>query len=72
MLAVLVTVFGVLMVSITGVDILGNRPQFFLVGEVTPAVSFGVLVAGLALLYAARSPESGSGSVAAAQSGPPR
>jgi len=71
-LGVLLTVFGILMVSIVGVDVLGNRPQFFLVGEVTPAVSFGVLVAGLALLYAARSPESGSGSVAAAQSGPPR
>ena len=53
-LAVLVTVFGVLMVSITGVDILGNRPQFFLVGEVTPGVAFAVLLAGLALLRVRR------------------
>ena len=53
-LAVVVTVFGVLMVSITGVDILGNRPQFFLVGEVTPAVAFAVLLAGLGLLRVCR------------------
>ena len=43
-------VFGILMVSVTGVDILGNRPQFFLFGEVTPAAAFAVLLAGLALL----------------------
>jgi len=53
-LAVFVTVFGVLMVSITGVDILGNRPQFFLVGEVTPGVAFAVLLAGLVLLRVCR------------------
>lgn len=53
-LAVVVVVFGVLMVSITGVDILGNRPQFFLVGEVTPAVAFAVLLAGLGLLRVCR------------------
>ncbi|MGB8386121.1 MAG: acyltransferase [Dermatophilaceae bacterium] len=45
-----VVVFGILMVSVTGVDILGNRPQFFLFGEVTPAAAFAVLLAGLALL----------------------
>ena len=48
--ATVVTVFGVLMVSIVGVDILGNRPQFFLVGEVTPVVAFVVLAVGLVLL----------------------
>ncbi|MGV1007906.1 MAG: acyltransferase family protein [Dermatophilaceae bacterium] len=48
--AVAVVVFGILMVSVTGVDILGNRPQFFLFGQVTPAVSFAVLLVGLALL----------------------
>ena len=48
--AVAVVVFGVLMVSITGVDVLGNRPQFFLVGEVTPGVAFLVLVVGLGML----------------------
>lgn len=52
--AVLVTVFGILMVSIAGVDLLGNRPQFFLVGEVTPAVSFGGLALGLVLLRVCR------------------
>ena len=45
-----VVVFGILMVSVTGVDILGNRPQFFLFGEVTPATAFAVLLAGLVLL----------------------
>ncbi len=48
--ATAVTVFGVLMVSIVGVDLLGNRPQFFLVGDVTPVVAFAVLAVGLALL----------------------
>ena len=42
-------VFSIL-VSVTGVDVLGNRPQFFLFGEVTPAAAFAVLLAGLALL----------------------
>ena len=50
-LGAFVTVFGVLMVSIAGVDVLGNTPQFFLVGMVTPWQSFVVLVAGLALLH---------------------
>lgn len=47
---VVVTVFGILMVSIVGVDILGNRPQFFLVGMLTPAQAFVVLLVGLGLL----------------------
>ncbi|MFZ1286590.1 MAG: acyltransferase family protein [Candidatus Phosphoribacter sp.] len=51
---VAVTVFGILMVSIVGVDILGNRPQYFLVGELTPGQAFLVLFAGLALLRLAR------------------
>ena len=45
---------GVLMVSVVGVDLLGNRPVFFLVGDVTPAVGFGVLTAGLLLLRTTR------------------
>ena len=49
-----VTVFGVLMVSITGVDVLGNHPQFFLFGDITPAIAFAVLLVGLGLLRAAR------------------
>ncbi len=46
--------FGILMVSIVGVDLLGNRPQFFLVGDVPPWVAFAVLLVGLGLLRAAR------------------
>jgi len=42
--------FGILVVSIVGVDVLGNRPVFFLVGEVTPVVGLAILAAGLALL----------------------
>jgi fucose 4-O-acetylase-like acetyltransferase len=42
--------FGTLIVSIVGVDVLGNRPVFFLVGDVTPVVGFGVLAVGLLLL----------------------
>ncbi|HET8986980.1 MAG TPA: acyltransferase [Humibacillus sp.] len=49
-LAALVLFFGILIVSIVGVDVLGNRPVFFLVGEVTPIVGFAVLGLGLALL----------------------
>ena len=45
---------GILMVSIVGVDVLGNRPVFFLVGDVTPIVGFAVLAAGLLLLRATR------------------
>jgi hypothetical protein len=46
--------FGILIVSIVGVDVLGNRPVFFLVGDVTPAVGFAVLLVGLGLLEAPR------------------
>lgn len=46
--------FGILMVSIVGVDLLGNRPVFFLLGDITPIVGFAVLGVGLALLAAAR------------------
>ncbi|MEW1955627.1 acyltransferase [Terrabacter sp. NPDC080008] len=46
--------FGILMVSIVGVDVLGNRPVFFLVGDVTPVVGFAVLAIGLLLLRATR------------------
>lgn len=42
--------FGILVVSIVGVDVLGNRAVFFLVGDVTPAVGLVILGAGLALL----------------------
>ena len=47
---VIVTVFGILMVSIVGVDILGNRAQFFLFGMLTPGQAFVVLLVGLGLL----------------------
>ena len=47
---VIVTVFGILMVSIVGVDILGNRAQFFLFGMLTPGQAFIVLLVGLGLL----------------------
>lgn len=50
----LVIFFGILMVSIVGVDILGNRAVFFLIGDVTPAVAFAVLGAGLGLLALAK------------------
>ncbi|MDC5697594.1 acyltransferase [Intrasporangium calvum] len=52
-LSALVIFFGILMVSIVGVDVLGNRPVFFLVANVTPVVALGVLGAGVALLLAA-------------------
>lgn len=52
--AAALVVFGVFMVSITGVDVLGNHPRFFLVGEVTPVVAFAVLLLGLAGLRLAR------------------
>ena len=52
--AALVVFFGILMVSIVGVDLLGNRPAFFLAGDITPAVGFVVLALGLLLLRAAR------------------
>ena len=53
-IAAFVIFFGILMVSIVGVDVLGNRPVFFILGDVTPAVGFAVLGAGLALLALAR------------------
>jgi hypothetical protein len=46
--------FGILIVSIVGVDVLGNRPVFFLVGDVTPVVGFAVLAVGLLLLRSTR------------------
>jgi hypothetical protein len=46
--------FGILIVSIVGVDVLGNRPVFFLVGDVPPVVGFVVLGVGLAMLGATR------------------
>ncbi|MDN5764886.1 MAG: acyltransferase [Humibacillus sp.] len=48
--AALVIFFGVLIVSVAGVDVLGNRPVFFLLGEVTPAIGLVVLGAGVGLL----------------------
>lgn len=53
--------FGILMVSIVGVDLLGNRSQFFLVGQVPPWAAFAVLLVGLALLRASRPATSGEG-----------
>ena len=50
---------GVLMVSVAGVDVLGNRPVFFLVGDITPVVGFAVLAAGLLLLRTTRPHSSG-------------
>ena len=55
-LAVLVIFFGVLIVSVVGVDVLGNRPVFFLFGEVTPAVGFAVLGIGVGLLASTARP----------------
>ncbi|MBC9819778.1 acyltransferase [Terrabacter sp. MAHUQ-38] len=46
--------FGILIVSIVGVDVLGNRPVFFLVGDVTPVAGFAVLAGGLLLLRTTR------------------
>jgi fucose 4-O-acetylase-like acetyltransferase len=53
-LAALALFFGILMVSIVGVDVLGNRPVFFLAGEILPVVGFAVLATGLGLLRLAR------------------
>jgi hypothetical protein len=52
--AALVIYFGILMVSVVGVDVLGNRRVFFLAGDVTPAIAFAVLLCGAALLAATR------------------
>jgi len=45
-----VTFFGILMISIVGVDVLGNRPAYFLVGDVTPAAAFCVFLLGVGLV----------------------
>ncbi len=47
-------VIGVLMVSVVGVDVLGNRAVFFLVGDVTPVMALAVMAAGLGLLALTR------------------
>jgi hypothetical protein len=49
--------FAILVISIVGVDVLGNRPVFFLVGDAVPAVGFAVLAVGLLLLRATRVPD---------------
>lgn len=46
----LLVFFGILIISIVGVDVLGNRAVFFLVGDVTPAVGFALLGAGIGAL----------------------
>jgi hypothetical protein len=51
-IAALMIFFGILLISVVGVDVLGNRAVFFLVTDVTPLVGFLVLGAGLALLSA--------------------
>jgi len=47
----LVTVAGVLMVSVTGIDVVGGGQRAFLVLTVTPGVALGVLAAGLAATW---------------------
>lgn len=49
-----VTFFGILMISIVGVDVLGNRPVYFLVGDVTPAIAVVVFLVGVGLLWSSR------------------
>ncbi len=49
-----VTVLGVMMVSVTGVDVLGGVSRTFLVVAVTPAAATTVLLAGCGLVLAAR------------------
>ncbi len=56
-LAALLIFFGILIVSVVGVDILGNRAVFFLVTEVTPFVGFVVLGVGLVLVSALGRPK---------------
>ncbi|MEO6998697.1 MAG: acyltransferase [Terracoccus sp.] len=63
--AALVIFFGVLIVSVGGVDVLGNRPVFFLVGEVTPVIGLIVLGLGVGLLAM-----TGGGDQASGQSAP--
>ena len=52
-LSAVVLFFGILIVSIVGVDFLGARPVYFLLGDLTPAVGYEVLLAGLFLLWLA-------------------
>lgn len=49
-----VTVVGVMMVSITGVDLAGGRDRVFLTLTVTPGLALGVLVSGLVVTWVAR------------------
>lgn len=51
-----VTFFGILMVSIVGVDVLGNRPAYFLVADVTPTIAFAVFPVGVGLILLTRRP----------------
>ncbi len=51
---VAVTVVGVMMLSVTGVDVLGGAARTFLVVAVTPGAALAVLLAGCALLLVAR------------------
>ncbi|HZI96792.1 MAG TPA: acyltransferase [Actinomycetales bacterium] len=48
------TVLGVLMISVCGVDVLGGGARRFVVADVTPGVALAVLVSGCGLLAAAR------------------
>jgi hypothetical protein len=51
---VLVTVLGVMMVSITGVDVVGGPARTFLVAPVTPGLAMAVLGVGCAMVWLAR------------------
>ncbi len=53
-LGVAVVFVGILMISIAGVDVLGNRPAYFLVGDIVPITGFAVFGLGLVALSAAR------------------
>lgn len=46
----MVTFFGILMVSMAGVDVLGNRPVAFLLGDVTPGIAFLTFLLGVGLI----------------------
>lgn len=51
-----VIVLGILMVSVVGVDVLGNRGVFFVLGDLTPAAALAVMGLGLGLLAVTRPP----------------
>ncbi len=51
---VLVTVLGVMMVSITGVDVVGGAARTFLVAPVTPGAAMAVLAVGCVMVLIAR------------------